>query len=275
MKTVLLPTDFSDNAWKAASYAANLYRGIPCRFVMIHAYYTSGIILEVDISKYISTMIKDINRQMTSVQRAFEEFDHHPETTIETVSRYGVAANVIDDQAKNNFADMIVMGIKGNSNISNVAIGSTAIEVISDVKCPVICIPERAEITPPEHIMLATDYNNVTNLKKLLVLKEIAEMHNSGISIVHVKEEVKVPVAVEDELEPLVLHNFFGETVHEYFEEQEDAVEVGILNFAHRKNVDLIVLLNRDRTFWDGLFHRSITKKVELQSDVPLLVLKD
>lgn len=275
MKTILIPTDFSDNAWRAASYAANLYRGISCRFVIVHGYHAPGVMVEADISEYISSMTKTISEQMVKFEQEFNEFDLHPDSKIEIVARYGVPSSVILNQAKNHFADVIIMGTTGISNNRNIILGSTAIAIMEEVSCPVIYIPEKTEISTPDHIMFATDYNNVTNLSELLLVKEIAEQHNSKISIVNVKKDKRVPVPAEDGMEGLVLHNFFGNIEHDYFDHEEDDVETGILNFARQKQVDLIVTLKRDRSFWKNIFHRSVTKGLSLHSDIPLLLLKD
>ena len=62
---------------------------------------------------------------------------------------------------------------------------------------------------------------------------------------------------------------------HEYFDHEEEEIEVGILDYAHQKNVDLIVLLNRKRKLWESLFRKSISRTIGAHSDLPLLVLHE
>ncbi|NNG09706.1 MAG: universal stress protein, partial [Arenibacter sp.] len=38
MKNILIPTDFSDNAYKAIVYAINLYKGEACTIHLLHTY---------------------------------------------------------------------------------------------------------------------------------------------------------------------------------------------------------------------------------------------
>ena len=38
MKKVLLPTDFSDNAWNAITYALDLLKDESCEFFLLHTY---------------------------------------------------------------------------------------------------------------------------------------------------------------------------------------------------------------------------------------------
>lgn len=275
MKTVLIPIDFSDSAWKAAGYAANLYRNIPCEFLIVHTFHVPSSIVGVDVSAHISSSSKEINEKMNEFEQAFREFDMHPESVIKTVVKYGVPSSVIQDQVRENFVDIIIMGTTGASNNETVVLGSTTMTVLKGASCPILCIPEMTEMGPPKHIMFATDYHNVTHLDELLVLKEIAELQEAKISIVNVKAEKPVPAGIDVQLEGIVLHNFFGDIEHNYFEHQDEDVEAGILNFAHQKEVDLIVTMRRERGFWKGIFHRSVTKGLGLHSNIPLLVLKD
>jgi nucleotide-binding universal stress UspA family protein len=123
--------------------------------------------------------------------------------------------------------------------------------------------------------MFTTDYHNLNNLNKLVELKEIAETNDAKISIVNVKTDLKVKVPVEDGMEGLVLHNFFGAVPNEFYDIQADDVEEGILNFAHQKEVNLIVMINRNITYWKSIFHKSLSKGTALHSSIPLLILKD
>jgi nucleotide-binding universal stress UspA family protein len=240
----------------------------------VHAFYLPSAIVEIDIAEHISSMSKGINDQMSDFEKAFREFDIHPESTIKTVARYGIPSNMIQEQERDNFADVIIMGTTGSSISKNVVLGSVAIAVLDKASCPVICIPEKTELAPPNHIMFATDYNNVSNLEELLFLKEIAELHNARISIVNIEVDKPVNVSVEDEVEGIVLHNFFGEIEQNYFVHQDEDVETGILNFSNQKRIDLIVTMKREHGFWKNIFHQSVTQGLGLHSNIPLLVLK-
>lgn len=273
MKTIVIPTDFSNNAWRAAGYAANIYRNTPCRFVIFHAYYEPGGALEPDIPHIIATRSKEINENLEKIKAEFGEFEHHPDTIIETVARYGEPHTAIMTEVKNEFADVIVMGKAGASDSST--LGSLTMELLEFLPCPIICIPENSEVAPPKHIMFAADYHNLKNLDQMNVLKEIAETNKSRISIVNIKEDLQIPVPIADGMEGLVLHNFFGDIPHEYFDHEEKNVEEGILDFAHQKDVNLVVMLNRSRKYWEDLFHKSMSMAVGINSDIPLLVLKD
>lgn len=275
MKTLIIATDFSDNAWKAVCYGANTYHTIPCHYVIVHTYYVPSVIVEVDVPSIISEMSKEINDRMTIFKSNFEELEHHNDTTFEYIDRYGETSSILLEIAKNSFSDLIIMGTRGETNDENIIFGSTAMDLISNAPIPVIAVPENAQLEPLKQIMLATDYENITNLSTLLAVKEIAEIQESEIFVVNIKENEKSTISEEKGMEGLVLHNFFGDIPHEYFDRVEDDIETGLINFAEQKQVDLIVLVNRERKFWEQLFHKSISEKMGRYSTVPLMVLRD
>ncbi len=273
MKTILLPTDFSDGSWKAADYVASLYRGTPCRYIIAHSFYAPVGMLEVDISMYIAAISNEVDDQISDFLKSFKEFDHHEDSSFETVSKFGDVSSMVNDLVKNNDVDLIVMGTRGASNDMNTILGSVVQEVLNHLPCPLICVPENAETTPPKHIMLTTNYQITENLNKLLVVREIAETHESRISIVHVRKKIEGPLPVESEVEEEILHNFFGAIPQAYFDRYNDDVEMGILNFANQRGIDLIVMLHEHKGFWKRLFQKSITSELRLHSNLPILAL--
>lgn len=275
MKTIMITTDFSDNAWKAASFGANVYCAIPCHYIIVHAYHVSSGMVEVDIAKIISSMSKEVNDSLMTFKSSFEQLDHHNDTTFEYVDRFGETAHVILEIAKAKFADLIILGTRGSANNWSFAFGSTTVELISSSPFPILAIPAETKLEPLKQLMLATDYENISNLDTLKSVKEIAETQKSEILVVNVRKNERSKASAEQGMEGLAIHNFFDDIPHDYFDLVADNVETGLLNFAEQKEVDLIVVINHERKFWKDLFHSSISKKMGLYSSVPLLVLRD
>jgi nucleotide-binding universal stress UspA family protein len=275
MKTITIATDFSDNAWKAATYGASIYRKVPCHYVILHAYHVPSGILEVNVSSIISDMSKEVNENLTRFKESFEQLDHHDDTTFEYISRYGETSNVFIEVTKEKFSDLVILGTRGSSNNWSFAFGSTTADLISVAPFPILAIPSEAKLETMDQIMLATDYENFTHVDTLAPLKKIAETHDSEVLVVHVRKEQKNETTLEQGMEGLVLHNFFGDIPHEYFDIVDKDIEHGLLKFADQKKVDLIVLVNRDKSFFKRLFKGSVSMKMGLDSKIPLLILRD
>ena len=275
MKIITIASDFSDNAWKAAAYGANIYSNTPCHYVILHAYHVSSGIVEVDIANIISSMSAKVNDQLMAFKSSFEELRHHRDTTFEYVSRFGETSHVIMEVAKANFSDLVILGTRGTANNWSFAFGSTTVDLISIAPFPVLAIPAEGKLEPIQQLMLATDYENVENMDTLAAVKEIAELNNSEIFVVNVRKNEKAAAGDEQGMQGLALHNFFGDIPHEYFDVVDANIDTGLLSFAEQNNVDLIVLINREKKFWEKLFHGSVSVKMGLDSSVPLLVLRD
>ena len=275
MKTVIIPTDFSDTAWKAASYAANLYHKTPCHFVLLTAYDIPQIALESPDPGMMTTKARESHRAMADFLEQFTQFEHHADSKFDIISRFGKASDIISAQVEQTNADVVVMGTNGIGERVGAFLGTTASATIRKAECPVLCIPGGIDLQEPRHIMFSTDYKHVDELSALDEFRAIARDHQSKVSIVNIRATQKAAVSVEEGMEGLVLHDYLDDVDHEYFDRAGDAPEQAILDFAHQREVDLIVMLKRDRNFFERLIHSSVSRQVALHTDLPLLILKE
>ena len=63
MKRILLPTDFSENAYNAISYAVQLYKDIKCKFYILHTYTPVSISAGRMVDNYSSFDLQDITKE--------------------------------------------------------------------------------------------------------------------------------------------------------------------------------------------------------------------
>ena len=86
----------------------------------------------------------------------------------------------------------------------------------------------------------------------------------------------------EDELvnateaeEGFFLHGMLDDIQHEFYIENAKTVEEGIREFTQKKNINMLVMLKREYSFLDNLFHSRDTKTMAFHTDIPLLILHD
>jgi nucleotide-binding universal stress UspA family protein len=58
-----------------------------------------------------------------------------------------------------------------------------------------------------------------------------------------------------------------------YIDLEKGDVVASINQYVADKNVDLLVMAKHNRSFFDRLFHSSLSKKMAIHSHIPLLVL--
>jgi nucleotide-binding universal stress UspA family protein len=275
MKNVILPTDFSENAWKAISYAAQLFHNEACNFIIVNTFTIPYIYSEAGALPDIEPLIANSKAQLDETLIRFKEFDHNYSSTFNTVSKFASLVDTISEiEAEFEGDCMVIMGTKGASGLGEIFLGTMTSHVINYVKSPVICVPNAAELTPPRRIMLAVDSEGVDRKEEIMLMVDIAEEHEASINIVNVPIG-EAEVLAEDSPEQFVVDHYLNKVPHTYHSLTGKYRENLLTEFVERNAIDLIAMIRRDRGFWKNLFHRSLTKSMAFHCDKPLLILRD
>lgn len=138
LRTILAPTDFSDNAARAAAQAFQLAALQGGRVYLLHAYsvpaYPDGFAIGVDV---VTPMEQAAQRALaieTDKYRARSEYGG-------AILELGDARDLIIRHAKSLHADLIVMGTHGRSGFQHLLLGSVAESVVRNAPCPVLVVP--------------------------------------------------------------------------------------------------------------------------------------
>lgn len=158
LETVLLPTDFSDDARRAAGAALRLLAplvaaGQPVRLLLLHVFN-----LPIEYTAYgpIPTSLHYLRDTGAEAETRLEEEAARLRSeglTVETLAREGDPAEVIADEARRCGADLLALGTHGRSGLAYLLLGSTAERVVQHAPCPVLTLRRHgaasAEPTPP------------------------------------------------------------------------------------------------------------------------------
>ncbi len=140
MKKILVPTDFSDNAYSALYYATRLFKNEPCRFYILNTLDPDSVLVT---SKKDHQLVNESKERLTEVfhtiVRDTEDFDH----SFEIISTTEKLLDTIEETVKNKGIDIIVMGTKGATGAKGLFIGSNTANIIQKIKCcPVLAVPD-------------------------------------------------------------------------------------------------------------------------------------
>ena len=195
MKRILLPTDFSGNAWNAIAYAMNLYKGIKCRFYLLNAYQVNPIKLSTTVkqTKIRGFFAKAKNESREALQTMMENLKSsklNPRHTFRMVSKEDSLVHAINKIVKSNSIDMIIMGTKGATGAKGVLMGSNTVKVLKNIKnCPVLIIPEEAEFTTLSQIAFATDFKRTYHTGELKPIITLTRENEAALRVMHVTLE--------------------------------------------------------------------------------------
>ena len=140
LKTILIPTDFSDNAHKAVKYAIPLAVKTGAKIIFFNTYFVPTYIEDVPLDAVTEQNLKQEAAESLEVFKK-ELVQPIGDINTECVIRTGNAATEIAAFAKENKVDLIVMGTKGSTGISEYVFGSNTEDVIEKTDIPVLAIP--------------------------------------------------------------------------------------------------------------------------------------
>jgi nucleotide-binding universal stress UspA family protein len=148
VRSILLPTDFSDCGNYALTYATSLARKFGASMICVHV--IEPIVPTVGYSGVTEPLpIADISDQLEdSAERElpkFAECDECSGLEVEEVIVHGDAAAEIVRVAQEREVDLIVISSHGRTGWGRILFGSTAEAVVRHAPCPVLVVKPPAD----------------------------------------------------------------------------------------------------------------------------------
>ncbi|AIY13003.1 universal stress protein [Cellulophaga baltica] len=279
MKNILLPTDFSSNAWNAITYAIELYKDEPCTFYLLNTYTPA-----ISNSRFMAStlldealVVEDYSKEGLKVvlSKILNKYSS-PLHTYKMVSSFSLLTDQVKEMVDEFDIDVVILGTKGASGVSEVFMGSNAVKVIKAVKnCPVLAIPEYFEFETPTEIAFATDFNRFYSQSELEPIVSLAKTFNSVIRIVHVQHEIKALTELQ-QFNLNMLRKYFKEV--EYFVHtvsEVNSVSKTLEVFSDELDIHLLAMLNYQHSYMEKLTRESVVKQLAFHSQIPLLVIPE
>ena len=143
IRSILLPTDFSDCGNYALSYAASLARTFGASIICVHV--IEPMVPTVGYSGMTEPLpIADITDQLEySAERELPKLAEREECAgleVEEMIVHGEAASEIVRVAKERNVDLIVVSSHGRTGLGRILFGSTAEAVVRHASCPVLVV---------------------------------------------------------------------------------------------------------------------------------------
>lgn len=271
MKIILIPTDFSKNAQKAADYALGLFDGPETEFVLLNTFYIPYAEAGVEYSAN-DTIAKETNRKLeTEMQRILAAFPDM-QGAIKTRFEIGDVVSVVKTLEERETVHAVVMGTKGASGLSEIVIGSRTAAMIDELDCPIFAIPEETRFSDLKNILFATDLEIMPKESELAIVKNLAKQHRSKILVVHVGDE-KEQETLRNAIVRKELDFQFLNSAHDFKEINGDDVVTAIEDYLKKHPIDLMVTASKKTGLFQRLFHRSTSKKLAMHTETPMLII--
>ncbi|TPN87468.1 universal stress protein [Aquimarina algicola] len=278
-KKILLPTDFSRNAWNAISYAVELYKNEACDFYVLNAFNATGYALE-------SMMVPEPGEKLYEEAREKSENglgkimerltfrDESPNHQFFMISQFNGLLDAIKDIVDKQDIEMIIMGTKGTTDARDVIFGSNTVMVMEKSRnCPVLAIPEDATYKTLNEIVFPTDYKMNFKRRELQTLLDVAKITKAEVRVLYASDGD--PLDEEQQSNKNLLDEYFGGLTHTYHALYNIEPQSAVRCFVESRDSDMIAFFNRKHSFFGSIFSRPMVKSLGRYAKVPVLALHD
>ncbi|MDO8998628.1 MAG: universal stress protein [Bacteroidota bacterium] len=274
MKTILVPTDFSKISRNAINYAVEIAKLTKSKIILFHAYYVPIVTTDV----MVVPPLVEIEEGNMSVLKKIEKnirAKHGDKVVIESKCKYGLPTDEINQFAKKNKVDLIIMGMHGSGVLSQKFIGSTTTSLIRKSKTPILVIDRRVKFKKIKKIALACDFEEIPKKSILNPLKEIVHLFKAHVNVINIVDDIKKLPTVKKAVVGIKLEHALEDINHTfYFAENKNVVE-GINQFIKEKKMDMVVMIPRKHSLLKRIFNEPQTKRIAFHTNVPLLALHE
>lgn len=279
-RNILLPTDFSENATQAITYALELFKNEKCLFHLLNVFYIKATDIESLVgmepgSDLYEATKRDseggLHRLLNTV--AFGA-NGNPNHSFQTLSVFSEPLQAIKTIVEQKNIELIVMGTRGQTNARSKIYGSTALDVMEKIrKCPIIVVPQLAKQGLPKEIVFPTGFKAPFKKIELDYLIDIANSCNASIKVLHISEDGKLNEKQKDNKK--VLDEYFENVNHSFHFLSNMAVPAAINCFVESRESDMVAFMNRKHSFFASILNQPLVKGIAYNSKVPILVMHE
>lgn len=278
MKTILLPTDFSDNAWNAIFTALKLFYDHQCQFVLIHTYQPDlanvlGDHGEKRLGVIYESMEEESRIQMKKITDYLRTHHKNPRHQFKTLCRPGDLINVVKQQMESHPADMIVIGTQGATGAKRVLLGSNTVRMFKFIKKrPVLAVPATFDFQRLRHVVFPTDYMHYYEKFEIQTLTDLVRDWKATLHVVYAAQEFELKPTQQSNKKLLKMHLEGLDTRFTEIPLEKHLVN-SLEGYARSVRADLLVLMQHKHSFFETLTREKVVKRIAFDSPLPLLIL--
>ncbi|AFM05509.1 universal stress protein UspA-like protein [Bernardetia litoralis DSM 6794] len=268
MKTLLVPTNFSLSSAKSLQYSTLLAKEFGSKIIVHHTYPQNSPV----------HWLSDLENQLHAFVSEYD-FEHYTGSEdylkIETSIQQGREKENIINIIKKHDADILILSAKDRTQWEGIPFEMLISQTLEQTLSSVLIVPSEIEMQNSiKHVVfaLSLDDGDADIIDSLLLFCEVLGAHLTCLHVSVSKEEKNL---IDFQLQPL------QETYFSISEEQmsfeityNKSIEEGISKFLNVKPAQLLVMLTKERSFFEGLFHRSVSQGMSFQSKVPVMIVK-
>lgn len=278
MKKIVIPTDFSDNALNAISFALECFKYETTEFYFLHAYedevYKDEELLnEKTLDEIIELIENQTAVKLESLIKQVQKTSPNPRYKYFTISAFNSLIDEVDKIVLDKNIDLVVMGTKGATSDRNVSFGSNTLHVLKYVQCPVLAIPSNYVYTQPKKILFPSNFLIPYKRRELKLLSTLAKPYRSEIQLLYISNVLQLSRRQQSNKE-FIVDELKSNKVTYNVVSGKSKTKV-IQDYISSNKIDMLTMVNTRHSFLEDLLFPSTIEKISLSIDIPLLAMQN
>lgn len=276
---ILIPIDFSKNAFNAIEYAMALLEHTNSNFYFLHVYYLPGYSKDNFFSPKPTNI--DLQKRKEKAETRMMRFKSRMETyeknnlhSFHYLNEFGSFYEVLQQKVIEHAIQLIVMGTQGQTDNKNVLLGSNAVNVMEKIRrCPTLAIPSNVKYKKPNEIVLPTSFRTDYKPKEIHLLQTIAQLTDAPIRILHVQNRRQMIESRRKNKE--LLDRYLEAANYTHHTLYNIDLKTAVQAFVQSRESEMIAFVNKKHNFFGSVFSNPLVKELGMHTNIPLLAMHD
>lgn len=273
MKTIIVPTDFSEEAKTATTYALQMAKELQASVTFLHVYEIPVAVTDTPL------MLVSVEDLQVSAEAKLDKLKEELEKTagkgvgIITVAKLGNIIDEIDVLATALKPLCIIMSTSDQPSLERSIFGSSTLTAVRELSWPVIAVPAGKVFgNGVKKIVFASDYKEVLETTPFDKIKEFVRLFGAELHVLNVDHKNK-QYESDTPLQSEHLYSELEEINPQYHFVDHSDIEKGIDEFSQANNVDLIIAIPKKHKLLQGLFQKSSVKQLVFHAHIPVMCI--
>jgi len=281
MKSILVLTDFSENAQCASALGLALSKKLRTNLLLFNSFsaypimasYAGGpwvvdefIIKQSHSKKQLSLLAENLE----DIANQYDDLERTP--SISCLCGEGDVGSNVADIIEQKDIELVVMGARADKSDNHILFGRDTSSVIRKATRPVLAIPSKFDFEGLNKVVFATDFNkdDITAIKYLI---KLGKLFNYQLDIIHVNELGKGKSINSDQVilfkERVTKLKYPGISYHEVW--GKDIVE-RLNGLCNETGAGLLAITHHQDPFLIRILQKSTSKKALADQKIPLMI---
>lgn len=272
MKTIVVPTDFSRAAEDAAFYAAEIALEVDAELILLHVLLLPLTVSEVPLP--LDAVALSIEKSDNELNALKEKLDNCSKGKLSIATRTATDSFLEEINNLNNKKELfaIIMGTSGAGAAGAFFLGSFSLAAAKYLQYPLIVVPPDYNFSGIKKVGLACDMDHVLDHIPIKGIRAVFDNFDAKMEVLYVTDPEKT-------MRPEILREskFIQICLAQYRPEiriiDHESTRQGLENFVAKNDFDLLILLPKERSFIERIFHKSMSKGMVLHPVVPVMIV--